>query len=327
MDHTLLELLEREPGQHVSGEAISKALQVSRTAVWKQVRKLEERGYVIEASRKLGYKLISKPDNLSLDKLAELLKTSRFGREIRLLDEVDSTQNEAQRWAEEGAPEGALVIAERQLSGRGRMGRGWVSPYTKGIWMSLVMRPSTPIHFAPQLTLLTAVALCRSLRRMTSLEIGIKWPNDLLIDGRKISGILLESAAEDERIKYIAAGTGISVNLDVLDYPEELLERATSLSIQAGRKFSREAIIADFMLEWEQLYDLYLKEGFATLQLLWEALSVTLHQAVTVQTPQGDLEGRAIGLHESGALKLELPTGELKLVFSGEMGQPKPAGN
>ncbi|WP_127530719.1 biotin--[acetyl-CoA-carboxylase] ligase [Paenibacillus kobensis] len=325
MDHTLLDLLERDPGQYVSGEAISKELHVSRTAVWKQVRKLEDRGYVIEASRKLGYKLISKPDNLSLDKLAGMLKTSRFGREIRLLEEVDSTQNEAQRWAEDGAPEGALVIAERQNSGRGRMGRGWVSPYTKGVWMSFIMRPSTPIHFAPQLTLLTAVALCRSLRRTTGLEIGIKWPNDLLIDGRKISGILLESAAEDERIKYIVAGTGISVNLDVSDYPEELLERATSLSIQAGRKFSRETVIADFMLEWEQLYDLYLKDGFAPIQLLWEALSVTLHEAVTVQTPQGDLAGRAVGLHESGALMLEQYNGELKLVFSGEMGQPKPS--
>ncbi|MWC28501.1 biotin--[acetyl-CoA-carboxylase] ligase [Paenibacillus sp. MMS18-CY102] len=324
MDHTLLELLEQEQGNYLSGETISKAMNVSRTAVWKQIRKLEERGYVIEASRKLGYRLVSKPDNLSLDKLSELLQTNRFGRALRLLDVVDSTQNEAQRWAEDGAPEGAIVIAEQQLGGRGRMGRSWVSPYTKGIWMSLIMRPSTPIHFAPQLTLLTAVALCRSLRKTTGLEIGIKWPNDLLINGKKISGILLESAAEDERIKYVVAGTGISVNLDISDYPEELLERATSLSIQAGRKFSREQVIADFLLEWEQLYDLYLKDGFGAIQTLWEALAVTLHQDVTIHTPQGQLSGKAMGLHESGALELQLPSGELRLVFSGEMGQPSP---
>lgn len=323
MANTILELLDQEQGQYVSGEAISRALNVSRTAVWKQIRKLEEQGYVIEASRKLGYRIVFKPEPLSLEKLNELLQTKRFAREIRLFNEVDSTQNEAQRWAETGAPEGALVIAEQQLSGRGRMGRSWVSPYTKGIWMSIVLRPSTPIHCAPQLTLLTAVALCRSLRRLTELEIGIKWPNDLLIDGRKISGILLESAAEDERIKYIVAGTGISVNLDLTDYPEELLARATSLSIQAGRKFSREVVIAEFMLEWEQLYDLYLKEGFGPIGALWEALSVSLQKNVTIQTPQGELFGRAIGLHDSGAIQLQLDSGEVKLVFSGEMGQPK----
>src|SRR3569832_2237787 len=138
MDHTLLELLEQEQGNYLSGETISKAMHASRTAVWKPIRKLEERGYVIEASRKLGYRLVSKPDNLSLEKLSELLHTNRFGRELRLLDVVDSTQNEAQRWAEAGAPEGAIVIAEQQLGGRGRMGRSWVSPYTKGIWMSLI---------------------------------------------------------------------------------------------------------------------------------------------------------------------------------------------
>lgn len=323
MANNILELLDQEHGQYVSGEAISRALNVSRTAVWKQIRKLEEQGYVIEASRKLGYRILFKPEPLSTEKLNSLLKTQRFARELRLFNEVDSTQNEAQRWAEAGAPEGALVIAEQQLSGRGRMGRSWVSPYTKGIWMSIILRPSTPIHFAPQLTLLTAVALCRSLRRTTELEIGIKWPNDLLIDGRKISGILLESAAEDERIKYIVAGTGISVNLDPTDYPEELVARATSLSIQAGRKFSREVVIAEFMYEWEQLYDLYLKEGFGPIGTLWEALSVSLHQYVTIQTPQGELAGRAIGLHESGAIQLELDSGEVRLVFSGEMGQPK----
>jgi BirA family transcriptional regulator, biotin operon repressor / biotin---[acetyl-CoA-carboxylase] ligase len=323
MANTILELLDQEQGQYVSGETISRALNVSRTAVWKQIRKLEEQGYVIEASRRLGYRLVFKPELLSLAKLNEWLHTQRFAREVRLLNEVDSTQNEAQRWAEAGAPEGALVIAEQQLSGRGRMGRSWVSPYTKGIWMSLILRPSTPIHCAPQLTLLTAVALCRSLRRTTELEIGIKWPNDLLIDGRKISGILLESAAEDERIKYIIAGIGISVNLDPSDYPEELLNRATSLAIQAGRKFSREAVIADFMLEWEQLYDWYLKEGFGPIGTLWEALSVSLHKPVTIQTPQGELSGQATGLHDTGAIKLVLDNGDVKLVFSGEMGQPK----
>ncbi|WP_042162363.1 biotin--[acetyl-CoA-carboxylase] ligase [Paenibacillus gorillae] len=318
----LLELLVAHSGQYVSGEMISRELNVSRTAIWKQIHKLEDQGYEIEASRRLGYKLISVPDTYSLEDLKEQLQTAAFGRSIHLFEQVDSTQNVAQKLAEEGAPEGTLVIAEQQLSGRGRMGRAWTSPKGKGVWMSLIMRPTIPVHFAPQLTLLTAVALCRSLTRLTSLPIGIKWPNDLLIDGKKISGILLESTAEDARLRYVIAGVGVSVNLAASDYPEEMQDRVTSLRIASGARLSREAVIAAFMLEWEQLYTLYQEEGFAPIVTLWEALSVSLNKPARLTTPQGIIDGTPVALDESGAIAVRLEDGKVVLVFSAEMGEP-----
>ncbi|WP_201003518.1 biotin--[acetyl-CoA-carboxylase] ligase [Paenibacillus glycanilyticus] len=322
-NNRLLELFELNPGSYVSGEMISHELGVSRTAVWKQIKKLESLGYVFEASRRLGYKLVSPPDTLSVPKLISELKSKVFGSSIEWHEAVDSTQNLAQKLAEEGAPEGTLVIAEQQHNGRGRMGRGWVSPQGKGIWMSMVLRPSVPIHFAPQLTLLTAVALCRSLRRITSLPIGIKWPNDLLIEGKKISGILLESTAEEERLRYVIAGIGISVNLEKSDYPEEILEKVTSLRIaNGGDGFDRITVISDFLQEWEQLYFLYLDKGFAPIITLWEALSVSLNQPARLITPQGTIDGVPIGLDASGALTVRKDDGSTVVVFSAEMGEP-----
>lgn len=318
----LLRLFEARPGEYVSGESISQELGVSRTAIWKQIRKLEAAGYHFEASRRLGYRLVSVPDNLTGEAVSRLLESSVFGQTVHIYETVESTQNLARAAAEEGAAEGTIFIAEQQLSGRGRMGRGWVSPRGKGIWMSMVLRPSVPIHFAPQLTLLTAVALCRSLKRITALPIGIKWPNDLLIAGKKISGILLESAAEDERLRYVIAGIGISVNLEEADYPAELLEKATSLRISSGQKWAREEIIADFLKEWEQLYFLYHDQGFSPIITLWEALSVSLGKPARLITPQGDIVGVPIGLDESGAIRIELGDGSVRSVFSAEMGEP-----
>ncbi|MGO4693142.1 biotin--[acetyl-CoA-carboxylase] ligase [Paenibacillus sp. 2TAB26] len=318
----LLQLFVDKPGEYVSGENISQELGVSRTAIWKHIRKLEAAGYQFEASRRLGYRLLSIPDILSVEKIKNQLPGNIFGQHIHYFETVESTQNLARAAAEEGALEGTLFVAEQQVKGRGRMGRGWISPRGKGIWMSMVLRPSVPIHFAPQLTLLTAVALCRSLKRLTGLPIGIKWPNDLLIEGKKISGILLESAAEDERLRYVIAGIGISVNLEEADYPAELLEKATSLRISGQQKWSREEVIADFLKEWEQLYFLYQEQGFSPIVTLWEALSVSLGKTVRLTTPQGELVGIPIGLEESGAIRIQLEDGSIKPVFSAEMGEP-----
>ncbi|MBH5317923.1 biotin--[acetyl-CoA-carboxylase] ligase [Paenibacillus sp. GSMTC-2017] len=319
---TLLEVFRQNRDQYVSGALMSQKLNVSRTAIWKHIKKLEAAGYEFEASTKLGYRLLVEPDPIIGEQLRDRLTTVRFGKQLVCFEEVKSTQDLARTLAEEGAPEGTLVIAEKQTGGRGRMGRGWVSPQGKGIWMSMIMRPEVPIHCAPQLTLLTAVALCRSLKRITSLPIGIKWPNDLLVNGKKISGILLESAAEDERLKYIIAGIGISVNLTESDYPEELLSKATSLRIAGGHSFDRTVIINEFLKEWEQLYDLFQQEGFSSILSLWESLSVSIGKTVMLNTPQGELIGVPVGLEESGAIRVRREDGSEVAIFSAEMGEP-----
>lgn len=322
MSEQVLRMFLNKEGEYVSGEAISRELQVSRTAVWKKIRKLEEEGYRFEASRKLGYKLLSGPDRLSAVKLQAMLDTRWLGRRLHLHDTVDSTQHVARRLAEEGAPEGTLVIAEQQLQGKGRLGRRWESPKGKGIWLSLLLRPQLSLQRSPQLTLLTAVALCRVLRRLTELDIGIKWPNDLLSGGKKLSGILLESSAEEERLSYVIAGIGISANLEESDYPPELLEKAASLYMLGGRKLDRHQIVASLMKELEELYELYMREGFGPIRTLWEALAVSLHKRAVLTTPQGELEGVPVGLDENGALLLKMDNGEVLPVFSAEMGWP-----
>jgi len=318
----LLSLLEAKPGQFVSGEEISRLLNVSRTAVWKQIRKLEAEGYAVEAVPRLGYRLTGKPSRLTLQELLPRLRTKAFGRQIRLLDVVGSTQDELRRLAEEGAPEGTVVLAEQQTSGRGRLGRSWVSPPGKGIWMSLLLRPPVPLPLTPQLTLLAAVALSRAISKtVPGLAIGIKWPNDLLVGGKKISGILLESAAEDERLKYIVVGLGISVNLDAEDYPESMLEKVVSLKMASGAVVDRAGLAAAILEEFEQLYGLYLEQGFAPIRTLWEARSVTLGRETTLFTPQGEVTGVPRELNDMGGLLVELPDGGVRTVYSAEIGE------
>lgn len=327
MREQLLALLSESGDAYVSGEEVSRRLGVSRTAVWKHIRKLESEGYAIEASRSKGYRLTAAPDRITATSVLSRLRMLEadetalsLARSVKVYDELESTQDTVKALAEQGAPEGTLVIAERQTRGRGRLGRSWISPRGKGVWMSLLLRPDIPMVQTPQLTLLSAVALCRALRRQTGLDIGIKWPNDLLVQGRKISGILLESSAEEDRLKYVVAGIGISVNLEASDYPAELEGRAVSLRLAAGRVFDRSETIALFLQSLGELYALYRAEGFTPIRTLWEALSITLGQACVLTTPQGRLEGTAVRLHESGALVIRKEDGSETPVYSAEMG-------
>nr|WP_247681631.1 biotin--[acetyl-CoA-carboxylase] ligase [Paenibacillus sp. Marseille-P2973] len=320
MEHLrLLDILREHRGSYISGEEISRRLSISRTAVWKQINKLREEGYEFEAVSRKGYRLVFAPDKLEEGDVLKELQTKSFGRDLNLMEVTSSTQEAARLLAEEGAPEGTLVIAEEQTGGRGRQGKRWYSPARKGIWMSLLLRPQRPLSFAPQLTLLTAVAVCRAIRKVTGVDAGIKWPNDLLVQGKKICGILIESVGEDERIKYCIAGIGIDVNVELEELPLELHKVATSLKIESGQTQSRATLISAVMNELEQLYNLYEEEGFAPIGHLWEALSVTLGKRVTVKTPRGETEGTAEALDESGALVLLDDTGNHITIFSGDV--------
>lgn len=250
-------------------------------------------------------RLIQPPTRL-LDEWSLLtnLKTSRFGRQVRIVARTDSTQNEAAAWARRGVEEGAVVIAEEQTQGRGLQGKSWHSPPGKGIWMSLVLRPPISIPFTSCLTLLFAVALCRAMKRVTGIKLGIKWPNDIWIGNKKVCGILLECAMENERIVHIIAGIGISVNLDENDFPCELREIATSLKIASGKEVDRALLIAECLIEIELLYNLYREQGFSPIRVLWEAQSMMLGRHLTITTPSAKVAGIAQGLDESGALIL-----------------------
>ncbi|ETT34269.1 MULTISPECIES: biotin--[acetyl-CoA-carboxylase] ligase [Paenibacillus] len=315
----LLHMLLNAEGRFVSGEEISRNLSISRTAVWKHVNKLRDMGYEFEAVSRKGYRLVTKPDSIDATGLQLALDTTVFGRKAVLLASTLSTQGDVLKLAEQGQAEGAVVIAEEQTGGRGRFGRQWFSPPGKGIWMSVLLRPDLPLQHTPQLTLLTGVAVCRAVRACSGADAGIKWPNDVLIDGRKVCGILLESTVEDHEVRYCIAGIGVDVNFDPEDYPEDLTTIATSLKMETGQSVDRTKLTAAILTELEQLYFLYQKEGFGVISALWEALSVSMNREITVTNPHGVIEGKAIGLDPSGALIVEKHDGEHTLIISGEI--------
>ncbi|CAM4314684.1 biotin--[acetyl-CoA-carboxylase] ligase [Paenibacillus typhae] len=239
---------------------------------------------------------------------------------LHLLDSVVSTQEEAKKLAEAGAPEGTAVRAEEQTGGRGRMGRKWHSPKGKGIWMSIVLRPDLPLALTPQLTLLAGVAVCTAIREVTGVPAGIKWPNDLLAGGRKICGILLESCLREGGLHYAIAGIGISANLTPEDYPDYLQEVGTSLLIEGGGiPVDREQLTRAVLAELEYLYCLYLDQGFQPVKELWESMSVTLGRQISFRTAQGRSEGKAVGLDENGGLQLQDEAGNITSILSGEI--------
>lgn len=307
----------------ISGEKISEELGISRTAVWKQIKKLEALGYELEAVTKQGYRLLYAPQPIDAAKVEKGLKGHRFGHTIHYHQAVASTQPLAKELAEQGAAEGTVVLAEQQLQGKGRLGRIWHSPYGKGVWMSIVLRPATPIQLAPQLTLLTAVALAEAIRSTTELNVGIKWPNDILHKGKKLCGILLESAAEEQRLKYVIAGIGIDVNLGENDYENELRNKATSLRIEKGAPVDREQLIEAFMMKWERLSDLYDQQGFEPIAQLWESYTISLGQRTLITTAQEQFYAVPLKLTERGSIVVKLDDGEEREIFSAEMGEVK----
>lgn len=265
------------------------------------------------------------PDYEPLDpaRLRSGLCTEQLGREVRVYDSLASTQDKAREWALKGAPHGALVVTEEQSAGRGRFGRPWHSPKGLGVWMSLVLKPPRSLTEPFQLTLLIAVALCRTVRKITGANAGIKWPNDLLIDGRKVSGILVEAvpAKPGEEQAYVA-GIGIGVNLAKSDYPAELREKAISLRLAKGELVDRHELICLLLEQVETLYELYLREGFSPVISLWEAHSITLGTEITVQSAGGERTGIAVRLDDTGALVLRQEDGSAYKLFSGDV-QPK----
>ncbi|SYX84555.1 biotin--[acetyl-CoA-carboxylase] ligase [Paenibacillus alvei] len=319
MSDLLLAWFKEHPGEFISGEEISRRLDISRTAVWKQINRLRSKGYEFEAVPKLGYRLVQMPTQLDELSLLAKLKTSKLGHQLRIIARTESTQNDAAVWALEGAEDGAVIIAEEQTGGRGRQGKSFHSPAGKGIWMSLILRPQIPLQFTPQLTLLSAVALCRAMKRMSEVDLGIKWPNDILYEDKKVCGILTESSAEDERLVHVIAGVGISVNLEEHDYPEELRSKVTSLKIASGKEIDRASLVAECLFELEQLYKLYVEQGFAPIRTLWEAQSVTIGRSLSVTTPNGIVSGVAQGLDDSGALIVLGEDGCYRKIFSGDV--------
>ncbi len=315
----ILSLFRTHPDQYLSGQEISRSLNISRAAVWKQVRALRELGFEIKAKHSQGYQLLAAPDLLLVADIENGLNCQHIGQSVISLPETDSTNVQARRLAEAGVLEGTVVVADRQSAGRGRLGRRWESPSGVNLYCSILLRPRIPVQQAPQLTFLSAVAVVETLDKVCHLSAKVKWPNDILIGGAKISGLLNEMNAETEQIHFVILGVGINLNMVASQFPEELNYPATSAFLETGKPVDRLVFLRTFLQCLDQYYSEFLQEGFVPIRQRWESYCDMMNMQVMVDQGSGSLRGTVVGLDLDGALRLQLDNGQVERILAGDV--------
>ena len=317
MKSEILRLL-KENDAYISGQQLCEHFHVSRTAVWKVIEQLKKEGYQIEAVRNKGYRLIDSPDVMSRAEIESLMNTTWAGKKVVYYDETDSTNNQAKAYGEKGEAHGTLFVADMQAAGKGRRGRVWVSPAGSSIYMTILLHPDVLTTKAPQLTLVMAMAVAEGIRKVTGLETKIKWPNDIIVNGRKVCGILTEMSTEIDYINYVVIGDGINVNQET--FPEEIRDTATSLKIETGSSVRRSVLIATIMECFEQFYEVFMTtEDLSGLQERYNAMLVNLGREVRVLEPGNEYEAHALGINRTGELIVRTVDGQEKEIYAGEV--------
>jgi BirA family biotin operon repressor/biotin-[acetyl-CoA-carboxylase] ligase len=336
----------RANGEGVSGAQLAEQLGISRAAIWSRIEELRQVGYDIEAGPHFGYRLVSAPDALHADDLLARLNCDRWGerpreprtskaqqlagtlapptervigRDIRVFEETTSTNDVIEKLARDGVKEGVVVFAESQTKGRGRLGRKWMSPTHKGLWFSILLRPELSPQETTQLTVASATALRRAIKNVTGILAEIKWPNDLLIGGKKVVGILTEMSAEVDRVRHVILGIGVDVNQDAAEFPPELRKIATSLKIAAGEEISRAELAVEILRELDLDYARICGGKFPAVADEWEAGCATIGKNVSVQMGARQIRGRAESLDDDGALLVRTEHGHLERVIGGDV--------
>ena len=319
-DAQLLAALHQSRDGFVSATEMSQRLRLSRPVLDGRVAELRKLGYQIEAAPHLGYRLVKSPDALHADDLiARLPKKRIVGRDIRVFQETTSTNDVVEKLARDGVKEGVVVFAESQTKGRGRLGRKWVSPAKTGLWFSVLLRPQLRPVEATQLTVAAATALARAIRLQTELEPAIKWPNDLLLEGRKVAGILTEMSAEVDRVNHVIIGVGVDVNQTASDFPADVRKLATSLKIASGQSIHRAELVATILQELDRDYARVCDGGFAELADEWESRCSTIGQNVSILVGDRRIQGRAESLDDAGALLLRTEHGRIERIIGGDV--------
>lgn len=317
--NALLERLRASPDDWISGQDLCATLACSRTAIWKQIETLRRLGYSVEARPRMGYRLTGVPEAPLPGEVEPRLTTQTLGRPLAWLPSVDSTNRWLSEKAEAGAPEGLVVTADTQTAGRGRLDRGWYSPPALNLYASVLLRPDVPLERAPSLALLIGLAVRRAIRQLApALNIRIKWPNDIWLDGHKLCGILCDMHAEPDRIHHVVAGIGLNVNTTARDFPSDIRDTATSLRQAAGRFFPRAEVLAAILNTLEPVYHDWIAQGLAP--FLEELNDADLLKGRRVTLAQGArlLSGQAGGIGPDGALLLDTPGGPTS-IYSGDV--------
>lgn len=317
MKTEVLRMLKETDG-YLSGQEICERFHVSRTAVWKVIKQLEAEGYSIEAVRNKGYRLGTAGDIVSQSELLSSMSTEWAGRNLLYFDETDSTNTEAKKAAEAGAPHGTLAVADYQSMGKGRRGRSWDAPHGVGIWMSIMCRPRLHPSCASMLTLVAALAVAEGIEKTCGLKAQIKWPNDIVVNGKKVCGILTEMSTELECINYVVTGIGINANTE--EFPEEIREVATSLLLETGTRVRRSEIINAVMQSYEKYYAAFMAhQNMSGLLEEYNGSLANRDRQVRVLAPENEYTGTALGIDEMGELLVRTEDGQVQKVISGEV--------
>jgi BirA family biotin operon repressor/biotin-[acetyl-CoA-carboxylase] ligase len=316
---TILRLFRAETG-HVSGERLSSELGVSRTAVWKHISALRNGGYRIDAVRSRGYLLVSSPDCIDPQEIEAGLTGVKIGRRLVYRQQTNSTNADAFRLAEDGAIEGTVVLADSQSGGKGRRGRIWASPAGVNQYCSIVLRPSIMPHEAPQLTFLSAVAVARAIEQTTDLIPEIKWPNDLLVTGKKVAGLLNEMSAETDCINFVILGIGVNLNMTADLFPDDLRHPATSLLLESGKPVCRTQFVSVMLNELDRLYEDFLAQGFGPVRKEWQMRCNANGRQVRVNDSGFETAGGLFsGIDSDGAMLIRSDDGIMHRIISGDV--------
>lgn len=314
MNEKILEYL-RKADSYISGEEISRKLKISRAGVWKNIHSLIDEGYEIVAVPHLGYRLEKLTPKLLPREIKYNLNTKFIGREILYFDTLSSTMDKAMQIGINGAPEGTLVIAEAQSKGRGRLGRHWISPKHKGIYFSLILRPKIIPQQASILTILMAVSVTEAIEEVCGIEPAIKWPNDILVDNKKLGGILVEMNAEMDMVKFVAIGIGINVNQS----KAQLISGATSLKEEGRESINRISLLQEILRRIERNFLKFSEEGSGFIIQRWRDFTSTLHSRVKVTCQDEHIEGEAVDIDLDGGLLIRKDSGFVEKVMAGDV--------
>ena len=319
VDARILTALRTAPGG-LSAADLAERVGLARTPLQARLEGLRAAGYGIEAGPHRGCRLVSVPDVLHADDLLSRLGATRvIGRDIRVFQETTSTNDVAAKLARDGVPEGVVVFAEAQSQGRGRFGRKWISPAQRGLWFSVLLRPRLPLQAVTQLTVAAATALVRAIRHQIPVTPQLKWPNDLLLNGRKCAGILTEVEGEPDSVRHAILGIGVDVNLTGDEFPPDLRRLATSLRAEAGQLIDRPALAAQILRELDRDYDRIGAGRFEEVAEEWEQLCTTLGRRIVVRVGDRRIAGCAEALDPDGALRLRTQHGHLERVTGGDV--------
>ncbi|EES49498.1 biotin--[acetyl-CoA-carboxylase] ligase [Clostridium botulinum] len=318
MENKILNKLKNST-EYISGETLSLELNVSRSAIWKHIKTLKSKGYVIDGISNKGYKLISSPNALFPSEIDPLLKTKEIAKTIQYYFELPSTNKTAKQLADNNnVNNGTLIIAEKQTLGKGRFDRKWTSP-SSGIWMSLILKPNIPPSEASKITQIAAASVYKALLNF-GINVSIKWPNDIFINGKKLCGILTEMKCDIDRIHYLVLGIGLNVNLNAEEITDELKDIATSLKLEFNKTFSKSLILSEILNNFEPLYEKFILENnICEVLNICRQNSNLLNQKAKLITYHKEEIVTCIGINDNGELIVKDADGYEKAVTSGEI--------